>query len=80
MSKSKFVTKKWIEVNDLSYGQQSASKGISFKTTMSRSDLCDCSDEYIVVKVRISVTGTNAANRRNKNLTFKNNARVRSYI
>ena len=29
---------------------------------------------YIVVKGRISVTRNNAANRRNKKLTFKNNA------
>ena len=33
---------------------------------------------YIVVKGRISVTGNNAANRRNKKLTFKNNASFRS--
>ena len=42
---------------------------------MLRSDLCDLSDAYIVVKGRISFTGTNNANRRNKNLTFKNNTR-----
>ena len=40
---------------------------------MLRSYLCDYRDAYIVVKGR-SVTGTNAANRRNKKLTFKNNA------
>ena len=32
---------------------------------MLRSDLCDWSDVYVVVKRRISVTGTNAANKRN---------------
>ena len=37
---------------------------------MFRSDLCDYSDEYIAVKGRISVTNTNAANGRNKKLTF----------
>ena len=36
------------------------------------SDLCDYSDAYIVVKRRIIVTSTNAADRRNKNLIFKN--------
>ena len=41
---------------------------------MQRSNLCDYSNSYIVVKVRISVTGTSNANRRNKKLTFKNNA------
>ena len=57
----KFVTKKWIEVN----GQYSVNKKIRLKTSMLRSDLCDYSDVYIVVKGRISVTGTIANNRRN---------------
>ena len=35
---------------------------------------------HIVVKGRISVTGANNANRRNKKLTFKNNAPFRSCI
>ena len=33
---------------------------------MLRSDLCDYSDAYIVMKGRTSVTGINAANKRNK--------------
>ena len=45
---------------------------------MLRSYLCDYSDACIVVKERISVTGTNDANRRNKKLTFKNNSPFRS--
>ena len=44
------------------------------------SSLCDYSDTYIVVKGRISVRGTNDANKRNKSLTFKNNAQFRSCI
>ena len=47
---------------------------------MLRSDLCNYSDDCAVVKERINVTGTNAANRRNKKLTFKNNASIRSCI
>ena len=47
---------------------------------MFRSDLCDHNDAYIVVKGRISFTGNNAANRRNKKLSFKNNAPFRSCI
>ena len=47
---------------------------------MLRSNLCDHSDAYIVVKGKISITGTNAANRINKKLTFKNNAPFRSRI
>ena len=74
------MLKKWIEVNDLSGGQYSANKNIRFKTPMLRSDSCDYSDAYIVVKGRVSVTGTNNASRRNKNLTFKNNALFRSCI
>ena len=38
---SKFVTKKWFEVNDLSSGHYSVNKNIRFKTSMLRSDLCD---------------------------------------
>ena len=47
---------------------------------MLRSDLCDYSDAYIVVKERISVRGNNANNQENKKLTFKNNAPFRSCI
>ena len=41
---------------------------------MLRSDLCDYSDAYIVVKGDITLEGDNDANKRNKNLAFKNNA------
>ena len=51
-----------------------------FKTSMLRSNLCDYSDAYIVVKGRISLKGTYDANKRNKNLTFKNNSPFRSCI
>ena len=54
--------------------QYSVNKIIRFKTSILISDLFDYSDVYIVVKGRISVTGTNNANKRNKKLTFKNNA------
>ena len=47
---------------------------------MLRSDMCDYSDAYLIVKGRISVTGIDANNRRNKKLTFKNNAPFRSCI
>ena len=47
---------------------------------MFRSDLCDYSDTYIVVKGRISVTDTNNAQIKNKKLIFKNNAPFRSCI
>ena len=47
---------------------------------MLRSDLCDYSDAYIVVKGRITVEGDNDDKTRNKKLIFKNNAPVRSCI
>ena len=69
--------RKWIEVNDLSSGQYSARKIIRFTTSMLRSNLCDYSDTYIIVKGRISVRDTNDVNRRYKNLTSKNNTPFR---
>ena len=54
--------KKGVKVNDLSNGQCSVNKNIRFKTSMLRSDLCDYSDAYIIVKGRISVIGINAVN------------------
>ena len=47
---------------------------------MLSSNLCDYSDAYIIVKGRISVRGTNDANKINKNLTFKNSVAFRSCI
>ena len=46
---SKFVTKKWFKVNDLSSGQYSDSKIITLKTSSLRSDLSDYSDGYILL-------------------------------
>ena len=43
------------------------------ETPMLRSDLCDFSDAYIVVKGTITVVRPNNA-KRNKAVTFKNNA------
>ena len=51
----KFVTKKWIEVYDQSEGNYNVNKEIRIKTSMLRSDLCDFSDAYIVVKGNIIV-------------------------
>ena len=41
---------------------------------MLRSDLCDFNDAYIVLKEDITIESDNDANKRNKNLAFKNNA------
>ena len=69
----RFVTKKWIEVYDKSGGNYNINKEIRIKTSMLRSDLCGYSDEYIVVKVTITVVRPNNA-KRNKATAFKNNA------
>ena len=69
----RFVTKKWIEVYDQSGRDCRVNKEIRIKTPMLRSDLCDFSDAYIVVKGEITVTNPNNA-KRNKAVAFKNNA------
>ena len=52
----KIVTKKWIEGYDQSQRNYDPNKEIRTKTSMLRSDLCDYSDAYIVVKRNITVT------------------------
>ena len=52
----KFATKKSIEVYDQSQGIYDINKEIRIKKSMLRSDLCDYSDAYIVVKGIITVT------------------------
>ena len=70
----RFVTKKGIKVYDQSEKNYNANKEIRIKTPMLRSDLCDYSNAYIVVKGDITLEGDNDANKHNKNLAFKNNA------
>ena len=73
---SKFRTKNWVEINDESRGTYNVNSQIKFKTTMSKSSLCDYSDAYIIVKGTISVNNTAAegaaANNTNKKVIFKN--------
>ena len=69
----RFVTKKWIEIYDESEKNYSINKGIRIKASMLRSDLCDFSNVYIIVKGDITVTNLNNA-KRNKAVAFKNNA------
>ena len=51
----KFVTKKCIEIYDQPEGNYNPNKEIRIKTSMLKSDLCDYSDAYIVVKENITV-------------------------
>ena len=57
----RFVTKKWIELYDQSEGNYNVNKEIRIKTSILRSDLCEYSDVYIVVKGTITVTNPDGA-------------------
>ena len=77
---SKFVTGEYVEVNSLS-NTYNENKSIRFKTPMLRSNLCDYSDAYILVKGTITVTAPgvnnnadNIRDKRNRPLILKNNA------
>ena len=76
----KICVKKWVKVSDLLSDQYTVNKNIRFKTSMLRSNLCDYSDAYIVVKGKITVNSSNDANKIIKNLTFKINAPFRLSI
>ena len=78
----RFTTEKWVEVHDQSGrvdDRYKPNKQIRFKTSMLRSDLCDYSDAYIVVKGKITVTNPNN-DAYDKELTLKNNAPFLSCI
>ena len=75
---SEFVTRKYVKVNSL-YNAYNENKSIRFKTPMLRSNLCDYSDAYILVKGTVTVNGVvsgveNEILRRNRPLILKNNA------
>ena len=77
---SKFVTREYVRVNSLS-NTYNENKSIRFKTPMLRSNLCDYSDAYILLKGTITVTApgvNNNANsirdKRNRSVILKNNA------
>ena len=77
---SKFVTREYVRVNSLS-NTYNENKSIRFKTPMLRSNLCDYSDAYILVKGTITVTAPglnnnadNIRDKRNRPLILKNNA------
>ena len=77
---SKFVTREYVRVNSLS-NTHNENKSIRFKTPMLRSNLCDYSDPYILVKGTITVTApgvnnnaNNIRDKRNRPVILKNNA------
>ena len=76
---SKFVTREYVEVNSLS-NTYNENKSIRFKIPMLRSNLCDYSYAYILVKGTITVTApgvnnnaNNIRDKRNRPLILKNN-------
>ena len=74
---SKFFTRKYVKVNSLS-NTYDENKPIRFKTHILRSDLCDYSGSYVLVKATITVTANAGANnirdKKNRPLILKNNA------
>ena len=52
---SKFIARRWVEVNDESRETNNISNEIKFKTSTIKSNLCDYSDAYIHVKESITV-------------------------
>ena len=77
---SKFVTREYARVNSLS-NTYNENKSFRFETPMLRSNLCDYSDAYILVKGTITITApgvNNNANdirdKRNRRLILKDNA------
>ena len=71
---SKFVTREYVRVNSLS-DMYNENKSIRFKTPMLRSNLCDYSDAYILVKGTITVTAPGVNNNTN-NIRDKRNRPV----
>ena len=77
---SKSVTREYVRVNSL-LNTYNENKSIRFKTPRLRSNLCDYSDAYILVKGTITVTAPGANNdannirdKRNRPLILKSNA------
>ena len=75
---SKFRTRNWVEINDESRGTYNPNGEIKFKTTMLKSNLCDYTDAYTLVKGRITIRGVGVdvaatqQDERDKGVAFKN--------
>ena len=75
---SKFRARYWVEINDESRRTYNVNIQIKFKTTMLKSSLCDYSEAYIHIKVKVTITGAGddaaarQADERDKGVAFKN--------
>ena len=77
----RFIPKKWIEVHDQSGETYNTNKQIRFKTSMLRSDLCDFSDAYVVVKGIVTVSADERdRDEMNRQVILKNNVPFISWI
>ena len=70
---SKFATKKWYIIDSEWKGNYSLNNEIKFLTSSLESNLCDCSDAYILVTGNINITGGD----NNTKVAFKNCAPVK---
>ena len=75
---SKLRARVGLEINNDSLGTYNINSQIQFKTSMLKSNLCDYSGAYILVKGTLSVANTAeeraAANNNNKKVIFKNSS------
>ena len=72
---SKFTTKNWIEISDQSRGFYDTNNDIRFKTAILKYSICDYIDACILIKGRITITGSGddawQADERNKGVMYK---------
>ena len=54
---SKLRTRNWAEINDESPGTHKASNQIKFKVSVIRSNVCDYSDAYVLVRGTMTIDG-----------------------
>ena len=64
---SKFRTQTWVEINDDSCGTCSTGIQVTFKSSMLKSDLCNDSDAYMLIKGTISIVEAVAEGQGNNN-------------
>ena len=65
---SKFRTKNWVEINDVSRGTNNINSQFKFKTSILKSSLCDYSDAHI--NITIPNIGTAAAPNNRKKIYY----------
>ena len=82
---SKFRTKNWVETKNDSRGMYNTNMCIKLRASILKSNLCNYSDAYILVKGTISVVNVvfnqvADANKNDKEVVFKNSAPLTDWI